>query len=465
MNKTKTILTECFFITGIFFILICPNFLTEGMFMDGLMYSAISKNLANGIGTFWNPYLSETLFPEFHEHPPLAFGIQSIFYNLFGESFYVEKIYSVLTFLIVGVFMVLIWKELKKSIATAWIPLFLWIISCLVFWGATNNILENTMAVFIILSVFIYMKSLKSHHYLFCFLSGCMLFLAFLTKGFTGLYPLSFPFFYWLFIRKNKFKNCILDTFIMFLGLTIPALILFSSHETAYMSIVKYINKQVISSLKNIQTVDTRFHIIRRFFEENITSLLFALIIVIIGISQKRIKGLFTNNDKKWIYTFLALTFSGVIPIMISLKQSAFYALTTIPYLAIALGLLIEPIIRQVFIMTEKKKQILFYLSVFVFCLAIAVNVFFCGKIGRDKDKLEDLHVILPEIPENSIISIDKSMHWEDYSLIGYFARYKNISLDNKLKHEYILSANKQLSDSSYVLVNDKTKNMFLYKR
>lgn len=80
-----------FFITGIFFILICPNFLTEGMFMDGLMYSAISKNLANGIGTFWNPYLSETLFPEFHEHPPLAFGIQSIFYNLFGESFYVEK--------------------------------------------------------------------------------------------------------------------------------------------------------------------------------------------------------------------------------------------------------------------------------------------------------------------------------------------------------------------------------------
>lgn len=299
MNKTKTILTECFFITGIFFILICPNFLTEGMFMDGLMYSAISKNLANGIGTFWNPYLSETLFPEFHEHPPLAFGIQSIFYNLFGESFYVEKIYSVLTFLIVGVFMVLIWKELKKSIATAWIPLFLWIISCLVLWGATNNILENTMAVFIILSVFIYMKSLKSHHYLFCFLSGCMLFLAFLTKGFTGLYPLSFPFFYWLFIRKNKFKNCILDTFIMFLGLTIPALILFSSHETAYMSIVKYINKQVISSLKNIQTVDTRFHIIRRFFEENITSLLFALIIVIIGISKKRIKGLFTNNDKK----------------------------------------------------------------------------------------------------------------------------------------------------------------------
>lgn len=141
-------------------------------------------------------------------------------------------------------------ERVEKSIATAWIPLFLWIISCLVFWGATNNILENTMAVFIILSVFIYMKSLKSHHYLFCFLSGCMLFLAFLTKGFTGLYPLSFPFFYWLFIRKNKFKNCILDTFIMFLGLTIPALILFSSHETAYMSIVKYINKQVISSLK-----------------------------------------------------------------------------------------------------------------------------------------------------------------------------------------------------------------------
>ena len=50
--------------------------------MDGLMYSAISKNLANGIGTFWNPYLSETLFPEFHEHPPLVRWYKKDLYTL-----------------------------------------------------------------------------------------------------------------------------------------------------------------------------------------------------------------------------------------------------------------------------------------------------------------------------------------------------------------------------------------------
>lgn len=127
-------------------------------------------------------------------------------------------------------------------------------------------------------------------------------FSCFSYKRLYGFISTVFPILLLAFYKKNKFKNCILDTFIMFLGLTIPALILFSSHETAYMSIVKYINKQVISSLKNIQTVDTRFHIIRRFFEENITSLLFALIIVIIGISKNVSKDFLRIMIKMDIY-------------------------------------------------------------------------------------------------------------------------------------------------------------------
>lgn len=37
---------------GIILIIISPSLLSDGMFLDGLLYAVISKNLANGIGDF-----------------------------------------------------------------------------------------------------------------------------------------------------------------------------------------------------------------------------------------------------------------------------------------------------------------------------------------------------------------------------------------------------------------------------
>ena len=100
-------------VTGIFLIIISPGLLSEGMFMDGIVYSTISKNLASGIGSFWNPHFTSTCFPVFHDHPPLAFWIQSVFYKLFGESLLIEKFYSLFTYIIVGYNILRIWKIFK----------------------------------------------------------------------------------------------------------------------------------------------------------------------------------------------------------------------------------------------------------------------------------------------------------------------------------------------------------------
>ena len=91
-------MTKYFYISvlAIFFFIISPHFLAEGMFLDGITYAALAKNYAQGLGNFWNLHYCQTLYPEFHEHPPLAIVIQSWFFTLFGSSIYVEKIYSVL---------------------------------------------------------------------------------------------------------------------------------------------------------------------------------------------------------------------------------------------------------------------------------------------------------------------------------------------------------------------------------
>jgi len=64
---------------------------SDGMFLDGVYYATISKNLSNGIGSFWNLCFSESS-GVFNGHPPLAMGLQSIFFSLFGESIYIERV-------------------------------------------------------------------------------------------------------------------------------------------------------------------------------------------------------------------------------------------------------------------------------------------------------------------------------------------------------------------------------------
>ena len=69
---------------ALFIGLIVSVLIQDGMFMDGMLYTNVAKNLGNGIGTFWNPISSETWMADgratFHEHPPLVFGIQSVFF-------------------------------------------------------------------------------------------------------------------------------------------------------------------------------------------------------------------------------------------------------------------------------------------------------------------------------------------------------------------------------------------------
>ncbi|MEO1627822.1 MAG: hypothetical protein AAFV25_21920, partial [Bacteroidota bacterium] len=61
-----------------FGLLFASELLEQSMFVDGLWYAAISRNLAQGQGSFWHPHFSALIFSEFHEHPPLVFGLQAL---------------------------------------------------------------------------------------------------------------------------------------------------------------------------------------------------------------------------------------------------------------------------------------------------------------------------------------------------------------------------------------------------
>lgn len=457
------------FVVGLFLLIISPNLLSDGMFMDGLIYSTIAHNLSNGIGSFWNPEFTKTCMTSFHEHPPLAFGLQSLFYDVFGESRYIDKIYSLFTFIVVGFILLKIWKQL--NLKNGWLPLLLWISSPLVSWASSNNMLEGTLSIFTSSSVLFYLIYLKEKKYLFLILAGLILSLGFLTKGFVAFYPLSLPFLWWILKRKNSFLKMTLDTTGLLLFSIVPLLLLVFIFPEARISLHKYIDIQVINSLKNVATVDSRFFIIKRLFKELIPVLILFVTFIFWAWRKKFSKEKF-NPDYKMTLLFILLGLAGALPIMISMKQSGFYILTTFPFFAIGFGILLKPITEHLFNdqIVQSKTYVFFkWFSYFVFASGIVMSLYFANTVGREKERINDLYVIIDEIPEGATINIPPEK-WKDWSLHAYYGRRKNISLDPDIlnQREYLLIHRNELTDTSimkgYQKIDLQTAEYELYK-
>ena len=217
----------------------------------------------------------------------------------------------------------------------------------------------------------------------------------------------------------------------------------------------------------NIQTVETRFFILIRLFLELIP--VFSLVLLSVAFTF-RIK--FSNSNKKWFWVFLLLGLSGVVPIMISMKQSGFYMLATFPIFSIAFALLI---VERVSYLMEKintegiKFKIYKYTSIAIFVIGISLVLYNSNKIGRDKNKIEDVHTVAEIVKKNTIIAVEPKMS-TDWSLHGYFARYHYISLNYNtppVNEEYLLVYKPSDFDipPEYVIVPIDLNNYLLYKK
>jgi 4-amino-4-deoxy-L-arabinose transferase-like glycosyltransferase len=459
------------FVIVVFLGLVSVNLFSDGMFLDGLLYATISRNMANGLGSFWRPHLSNCFYNEFYEHPPLAFGMQSIAFKLFGDSIFVERFYSLFTFVIVGYLIVVIWKKFTNDVKSGWIPLFLWIIVKNVTWAASNNMLENTMSIFVCLSFLFYLKSYNKNRFFWIFLSGISISLGLLTKGFFCLYGWGFPFLIWVFKREKSFGNVVLDTIVLIVVSCLPIMLLFFFFPEAQHNMSNYFFKQVIGSIQQVKTVDSRFYIIKKFFENVMLPLVIGIFVVLFAIKRNVQRDKFTANSKTGLM-FLAIAISGVLPIMVSMKQREFYILTVYPFFALGLAYYLYPIIKFLFSeLNEKGKvwQIFKVVVLLIGVISISLSIFSINKIGRDKEIITDCRTVITVVGKNSTINICPELY-RKWSLHGYFARYGNVSLEKDEHHicQYYLSSdecNREYSLDQYELVPIHTTKYMLYKR
>lgn len=472
-------LTFKLFTLAIFIALILPVLLQDGMFMDGMLYTCVAHNLSNGIGTFWNPVFSETYFTSsqssFHEHPPLVFGIQALFFKILGDSLYVERFYSFLTACISAFLIMQIWKLINFANTEfrllSWLPVLLWIIIPVCFWAFQNNMQENTMGIFILLSVIFSLKVLLLNHktFLNLFLSGLFIFFASLSKGVPGFFPLII---YLLFFithpKKITFNKMLVYTSITLLVAVILYALLMLWPE-ARESLIFYTRERLIGRVATTPTVDNRFSILGQLFMQLIPAIVILLLLIAL-FAYKRIPIKLKGNNSKMSLFLILIGLSGSVPLMITMVQKAFYFTPSLPFFALAFALILAPGLHVLLKKYTNNKSFANYgiwISGILVALSVVFSVMQIGKTSRNKEMLHDVYQIGKIVPSNSTINIDNSM-WNEWDLQCYLIRYYYISLDpNELTRNYVL-LNKNLQMNSiagYKTVNGGLEEYNLFEK
>ncbi len=440
---------------ALFIFLFMPNLVRHGMFVDGLWYATLSRNLAEGSGTFWQPFLTETFFPTFYSHPPLMFGIQSLFFSIFGDHLFVERLYclviSLLTIYSIHFFWRYLFRKSPRYRALSFLPVLFWLSNETVYFTYVNNLLEGTLGLFTFWAVFLFYhwsENYGDRGYLpwLKLIGGAILvFLAVLTKGLVALFPLAVPGIYWLLYRKMSFLHLAIYTAFI-TGIVVISLYLLIQIPAASAYLDGYLDIQLSHALvgeskENLRT--TRLHILKMLFERSLPVLI--LLVLLIGYQYRAERKLMPDHLSRRSLFFILVGLSGTLPIMITLKQVSHYLIPVLPYFSIGFALLAAPIISQLFIKIQFAKW-LHYLSWGLLGLFLVYTIGYgVGQLGkidkRDRQLLTDVMLVGQQVPEGQIIG-------QELPEVGdmthcYFYRYYHISIDSTANNQSFILTEK----------------------
>ncbi len=412
-------------VIALMFVLFVPAIFSEGMFVDGLTYAALARNWVEGRGTFWFLHYTNDLLADFHSHPPFGMTGLALGYYLFGDSHYVEILYSILTGILAAWGMYKIGKLYHPLLGS--LSILFWLLIPLVPWAFRSNMLENTLCVFTTWAVYALLLCLKAKKsFIFIFVSGILLCLGFLTKGPTALFPFCLPILYGILFREKWLFH--ISTFMLqIISFFAAFFTIFYSSKGAKKSILMYLNNAIQNAQNH--TVLRHTYIIEELFVQILPIL--GIVALMVGFSfYQQKKNIFkTHSLLKVALFFILLGSSGVFPIMLSNKQSGYYMLPALSFWALGIAAFIVPFIeKRIEIWQEKYTR-----KVAITTFLVIIATFFIAIIGkenfsRDKEMRNDLAKVAAFVPEHANIYIHPSEH-ENWLLYAYFARFGDRSM------------------------------------
>ncbi|MBN1826675.1 MAG: glycosyltransferase family 39 protein [Candidatus Eisenbacteria bacterium] len=427
---------------ALFLALVLPRLTSRGMFFDGITYAAIARNSAAGAGSFWNPHYTDTIYSSFHEHPPLAFWMQSIAFRVFGDSPYVESFYGLATGLVVLFLMMRLWAALGGGErAGGWFPALLFAVFPLTSWILASNMLENTMTVFTTAAVLAVCRAAfagsRAGRIVGGAVAGLLVAAAFLSKGPVGVFPIVAPFLCVLALPRARPSAGLAVFAGLFLALLVVAGALYAAPE-ARDSLGIYLEKQVLASVKGERGSGSTFTFktLKALIADGMVPLALA---AIVAFAHRRSAPV--RRDRRALFMLL-VGLSASLPFFIGPRQSRYYLYPSIPFYMLALAFLfagaagaLEERLRR----SAAARGVAATLAALLFAGAVAGAVAERGAVRKYGDFHEDFTVQKPAVPPGEVYSVLPPDLRHEWPFVANMARCFRASLTDEPGHRYLI--------------------------
>jgi len=449
LNKTNGILPWFWFLGSAFIILILSPLFQKGCFIDGMLYKTVAYNYAEGLSSFWHLKFTATSMTEFCEQPPLYFYLLGSFYKIIGDHYLVDRIFTLLLFVLFIITLNSIVTHLfKNRLSYLLFLVFLFLTIPVFCWSYVNQVIEPLLCVLTGLAVSFYLKFLQSRNWFYWVLFSLILLLLFLTKGFQSVFVIVFPLTYMVlskFEKANYFFSMLAGGFFLLLLAVCIAL-----YQPAIAWFKCYYNTRLVLTMNNVgNTTDNHLEIIGRFFSELILCLIFfgALLFYLQWKKKYRIKFALKNFISNKIALALLITsFAGSFPYAISLVQRGFYLIPAFICFIVALVYGFKRYCLFLFFALSNMGSVRFVrvLMPLVFLCCVVYMCVNFNRYKRNEALLKDIDMVLPYLKKGEVIAIDPE-RWNDFGLHSYLYMARQVSLSAEAKNCSFLIRSKYL--------------------
>jgi len=374
--------------------------------------------------------LTETMTPVFFsDHPPLVFGIQSLFFRVLGDHLLTENVYSLITALVTAALIIALWRTLTRDRPDfrrfAWLPLLFWSMVPLVRWSYSNNMLENTLGVFTTGACWVLITGLVSDRtmYIRVAVAGLLICAGLLAKGVVALFPVSAIGVCWLVFRRPRFRAALGYTALLIAVVGAGMGLVLLSEDARY-NLSRYVDKQFMPSMTGQRgSVGSQFTVAVKLLSELAPGIGVCAIALFVGRLKRY--AFVDKSDLKRTALCIGIGLCGSLPIVLSPRQSGFYLVPSFPLFAVGFAALI---VRLADAFTAKISprtvgfRVFSAASVVILLVVIGYSVSRFSEVGRDRATIQDVKLIGEYVGAGTRVSISPSMS-KAWSLHGYFSR------------------------------------------
>lgn len=443
-----------------------------GVHGDGVEYASVARNLAEGVGTFWKPYLDDYLHPVFHEHPPLVFWIQSHFFRIFGNGPYLEALYGFslgfLVLLATGIFWQQVRRDFNRPGLGSWWPLLLLVPMPIFTYILQINRLANTWMLIAIVAVYLsYLSAVKSKTgLLFSILAGGLIYLGFIAKGPVAFFVFAVPLLAWL-TRHAKFATAMTATLVALLTFCVILVATFFFFPESIEFWERFWQAQVMASLKSERgAVSHRWHIWERWIAEMIVPFLIAAVFMLVF--RLPVRELRPNRQ---VLFFFLIAFAASAPFMTSSRQHGRYILHSFPFYVMCLAFITENLGSRIETAVGQKGRLRLGTAILAGLFLVAGltgMLYHKNHIARRKPFYHDIYLQQIKLPERITVSgCPKEMIYRDWLFADMQRFYRN-SMSPKMGSDYLIidkNSNCRVPKGYRRINREPTVKYWLYKK